>query len=108
MKHTRFTIYINTDTVDIDQKCVGLNVYLEGVPADIKDHIHKNRGLHIQVRHNRDPQTFTQACDVAKLIAAAPEMLQALKTVVSKSTAPLLFGALVIAEKAITQAEGDK
>ena len=70
----------NTDSVDIDSRCVGLDPRRSTIPSDVAEHIHANRGLHIQIRHNQDAQTFAQANDLAKLIAAAPEMLEALES----------------------------
>lgn len=69
----------NTDSVDIDQKCIGLSPRRSSIPSDVAEHIHRDRGLHIQIRHNGDRQAFTQANDLSRLIAAAPEMLAALK-----------------------------
>ncbi len=76
-KHTpgpAWKIANNTDTVDIAQGCIGLDPFRGSIPRDVWDHIRTNRGLHIQIRHNKDAQTFSQANDLARLIAAAPEM----------------------------------
>lgn len=82
-----FKITSNTDAVDIDHQCVGLCATRDTFPPDVRDHIHSNRGLHVQIRHNKDPQTFAQACELSKLFGAAPEMLMALKNIVA--SAPL-------------------
>lgn len=76
---TKWKINHNTDSIDIDQKCIGLSPRRESIPSDVAEHIHSNRGLHIQIRHNEDAQTFAQANDLAKLIHAAPYMLEALE-----------------------------
>lgn len=88
-KHTKGTWNIsnNTDSTDIDQQCIGLDATRTTFPKDVAEHIHQNRGLHVQIRHNRDRQTFSQANELARLIAAAPEMLQILNNIVS--SAPL-------------------
>lgn len=51
----------NTDTVDIDAKCIGVHSW-NGLD---------NRGLGIQIRHNKDPQLFKLANQMAKIIAEA-------------------------------------
>lgn len=83
MKNSNIKITENTDAVDIDQKCLGLNATRESFPRDIRDHIHKNRGLKIQIRHNGDAQTHGQANYVSRLISAAPELLKELKHLVN-------------------------
>lgn len=75
MSNSNWKIMKNTDSVDIDQKCLGLSPRRDSIPQDVADYIHKNRGLHIQIRHNGDPQTFAQANDLLNLISAAPELL---------------------------------
>ena len=69
----------NTDNVDIDAKCIGLSPRRDTIPQDVWDHIATNRGLHVQIRHNKDPQAFGQANELARLIATAPDLLQGLK-----------------------------
>lgn len=66
-----FIITQNTDSVDIQQKCLGLDATRSGFPRDVADHIHTNRGLHIQIRHNGDKQTFAQSVEIANLLASA-------------------------------------
>lgn len=80
-KHTpgSWKILKNTDSVDVDSKCLGLSPRRESIPQDVWGHIASNRGLHIQVRHNKDPQAFAQAEELSSLIAAAPELLEALR-----------------------------
>jgi hypothetical protein len=70
-------ITTNTDSIDIAAKSIGLNVDRDSWPRDVAEYLHRDRGLHIQIRHNKDPQIFAQANAVAALIAAAPEMLDA-------------------------------
>lgn len=76
-KHSpgRIRIQKNTDTVDIEHKCLGLDIWIEG---DSLNMLNSNRGLHTQIRHNGKKEVFDEACRVAQLIAAAPEMLEAL------------------------------
>ena len=81
---TGWKITNETDSVDIDQKCLGISPWRPSIPSDVSDHIHKNRGLHIQIRHNGDKQTFAQANDRARLITSAPELLESLKELVSE------------------------
>lgn len=68
----------NTDSIDIEQQCLGLDATRDSFPKDIRNHIHRNRGLHIQIRHNKDAQAFAQAADFANLIAAAPDLYEQL------------------------------
>jgi hypothetical protein len=72
-KHV-YKIYPNTDAVDIDSKCLGLSVILEN-----DSEVPNNRGLHVQIRHNRDRETFEIASHMSKLFASAPELLEALE-----------------------------
>lgn len=50
----------NTDTVDIDAKCLGVTTLG-----------YENRGLHIQIRHNGDKRLFEAACKIANVIEKA-------------------------------------
>lgn len=77
-----FKITPNTDSVDIRDKCLGLSPRRGTIPNDVADHIHRDRGLHIQIRHNGDAQVFAQANELSCLIAAAPELLEALTVLV--------------------------
>lgn len=81
---SQWKINRNTDFVDIQQKCVGLSPRRNSIPVDVADHIHRDRGLHIQIKHNGDAQTFAHAYDLATLISAAPEMLQALEQMLER------------------------
>lgn len=95
----------NTDSVDIDAKCIGLDVQYGKVTE-----LHTNRGLHIQIRHNRDQATFEEANRVARLIALCPEMLEALREI-AKLLGPLdvnlpVTKAYSIATATIARAEG--
>ena len=116
MKLAQIKITKNTDSTDIDQKCIGLDASRAFIPADVRSHVHKNRGLHIQIRHNGDKQTFARASAVCDLIAAAPEMLEALEAVRDEllsmdvtlkhgCTHPLV-GLLLLTEQAIRRAKG--
>lgn len=100
MKHTKepFKLINNTDTVDIDQKSIGIDVSYPELSS-----LHKDRGLHIQIRHNKDKATFNEANRVAKLITAAPELLEALKQIELAQDA---FTMSEIAKQAIAKAEG--
>jgi hypothetical protein len=79
MKQLKFRIQPNTDTVDIDAKCLGLSTW---VPGDSTNELNSNRGLHIQIRHNRDKATFEAANQLSRLISMAPTMLSGLKLAV--------------------------
>ena len=70
-----FKLITNTDNVDIDAKCVGVSAWVSG---DSVSALNSNRGLHIQIRHNRDKATYLAANELAQLIAAAPEMRKGL------------------------------
>ena len=77
MTHT-FKLQKNTDGVDIDQKCLGISAWVIG---DSTNELNTNRGLHIQVRHNRDKDTFKAASELVNLLACAPEMFELLTTI---------------------------
>lgn len=68
-------IHQNTDTVDIDQKCLGLTTNIMGPERD-------NRGLSIQIRHNRHPVAFRKANEISRLISTAPDLLSSLESVI--------------------------
>jgi len=55
---TKFSL--NTDTVDIDAKCVGVSTF-----------DYANRGLKIQIRHNREAVLFEAANRMAEIISQA-------------------------------------
>lgn len=82
-KHTKGRIRIskNTDGTDIDQECIGLDSWIEG---DSTNKLNSNRGLHIQIRHNQDDDTFEASNRIAHLIAAAPDMFDALETLLAE------------------------
>jgi hypothetical protein len=92
----------NTDATDIDQKCIGLNVSRTDAP--VSSHVYNDRGLHIQIRHNRNALTFDLSNDLARLIAAAPEMLEALEMAVKTLTD---LEILIKVSNAITKARGE-
>ena len=75
-KSIQFKIQCNTDTVDIDNKCLGLSAW---VPGDSVNLLNTNRGLHIQIRHNGDESTYEAAIQLSRLLSAAPEMLALLE-----------------------------
>jgi hypothetical protein len=64
-----FKISPNTDTVDIDAQCIGASV-LYGKTTEL----HNKRGLHIQIRHNRDKKTFEEANRILRFICSGSEM----------------------------------
>jgi hypothetical protein len=76
---TQWIITNNTDGIDMEQMCLGLDPKRPSIPNDVAEYIHSNRGLHIQIRHNKDAQTFAQANDLASLICNAPIVLAALE-----------------------------
>ncbi len=65
----------NTDGIDIDDNSLGLCCRFE----KLQDDLHRARGLHIQIKHNQDKKQFEMACQIEKLISAAPEMLKDLE-----------------------------
>ena len=67
----------NTDAVDIDQKCIGLDCWIEGDSVNL---LNSNRGLHVQIRHNSNKEVFEHSNKIARLFAAAPELLRTLET----------------------------
>lgn len=60
----------NTDTVDIDQKCLGISPIHSG-PETV------NRGLHIQIRHNANRKTYEKAIEIQRQIVASSELYEA-------------------------------
>lgn len=81
----KFRIQPNTDSVDINSKCLGVDVW---VPGDSLSLLNMNRGLHIQIRHNGDKNTFEVANELSRLICNAPQMLQILQGILQ--SAPLV------------------
>lgn len=63
----------NTDSLDIVQKCIGLDTNIHGTDS-------VNRGLHIQIRHNGQRQTFRKANEIGKLFCASPELYACVKS----------------------------
>lgn len=51
----------NTDTIDIDAKSLGVS----------NDARLDNRGLHIQIRHNKDKAQFALAVEISNVIVDA-------------------------------------
>ena len=74
----------NTDSVDIDQKCSGVDCWVNGDSLSL---LNTNRVLHIQIRHNKDKKTFECANKIANLISAAPDLLQALNEITRELSA---------------------
>jgi hypothetical protein len=68
-------IQANTDNRDIEAQSLGLDCWIVG---DSVNTLNANRGLHIQIRHNGNPEVFEVANRVSRLIARAPEMLELL------------------------------
>lgn len=69
-------IYSNTDNIDINEKCIGLDV-------SITDDRTKNRGLHIQIRHSGDKNTYDFANElqthIVKCVNMHDELVEALE-----------------------------
>ena len=63
----KIRIQANTDTVDIESKCLGLSAWIEGDSVKL---LNTNRGLHTQIRHNGDKATFEAANRVSARIVA--------------------------------------
>ena len=81
----KLSIQKNTDATDIDAACIGLDIDFASRATDTLELFRRvttreNRGLHLQIRHNRNPLGFEAACHAADLIAAAPDMLDALES----------------------------
>ena len=76
----KFRLQANTDTIDIESKCLGISAWVDG---DSLNSLNVNRGLHIQIRHNKNEEVFKAANELAHLLSAAPEMYIALKQVIS-------------------------
>lgn len=74
-----FRIQENTDNVDIDQKCLGLSVW---VPGDSVNLLNDNRGLHVQIRHNQNKETFEAANQLSKLLKHSPDLLRLARLVI--------------------------
>lgn len=70
----KYKIYKNTDSLDIQQKCIGLSIHSERDPE-----LNTDRGLHVQIRHNENVFAFKAASEIAALFAASPRLLEALK-----------------------------
>jgi hypothetical protein len=67
MTKTKFKLQANTDTVDTDNKCLGISAWLDG---DSLNSFNVNRGLHIQIRHNGDEAIFEVAIELQSRIVA--------------------------------------
>lgn len=72
----------NTDSVDIDAKSLGVSAWQIDDSSSL---LNSKRGLHIQIRHNKDANTFKAASEIQSLIVAAPEMLEALEMVLAET-----------------------
>lgn len=57
--------YKNTDSLDIQQKCLGISVFSK------TEGVNNSRGLHIQIRHNGDKATYKQAIEIQNIIEKA-------------------------------------
>lgn len=75
-KHTPIKLTSNTDSIDIDQKSLGLDV----TPNDYSD----NRGLHIQIRHNGTKGTFNAAVHLKDHIVKAVNLHEELIAALTK------------------------
>lgn len=64
-------LYVNTDTVDIQNRQIGVHVS-NGLDS---------RELCIGVNHNGTKESVTRATKLARLISAAPELLEALESI---------------------------
>lgn len=102
----KLTISNNTDAVDIRQDSLGMDVGF-GSPSPL----HKNRGLHIQIKHNKDRETFNKAVEVTNLFSAAPDLLVALEKLImqidDKNLQDKFAMSLSYAEVAIRKAKGE-
>jgi len=91
----------NTDTVDIDDNSIGLDVRRLDTPNST--HIYDDRGLHIQIKHNKNALTYDFSNHLADLIVAAPDLLEALEIIVDECT-DLSFEHLCLAKNALRKA----
>ncbi len=71
--HMTFKMRYNTDSVDINALSLGIDA------ASLESDLSRNRGLHIQVKHNGDSPTFKAATALQDLLVAAPDMLSTLR-----------------------------
>jgi hypothetical protein len=83
-----------------------------GVNHDLS--VYYNRGLHIQIRHNQHEDTFIEANRIARLISAAPELLEALEKLANdfyalsgQAIQPRFEQSMVNAMAAIRKAKGE-
>lgn len=67
LKIADLRLYMNTDTVDIGLKQIGVHT----------NQMRPNRGLCIGIRHNGGSQNFRDANTIAQLITASPELFLA-------------------------------
>ena len=106
-KTVKFNIVNNTDSRDIDEKSLGLSV--DTSMERVGNSIYNDRGLHVQIRHNKNKKTFERACQLAKLIAAAPAMFEALESVFKTMdlTRDSQFETFELIRNAIKAANGD-
>lgn len=75
MNHS-FRLQKNTDSVDIENNCIGVSAWVVG---DSTSKLNTNRGLHIQIRHNKNKDQFEVASQLSNLISVAPEMFEELE-----------------------------
>ena len=94
--------FTNTDTVDIDNKQIGIH-YSKTI----------NREFCAGVNHVGTKESVVKATEIARIFCAAPELLIALRRLVSEieenpTTRDRLCKALSLADLAIAKAEGKK
>ena len=79
MRRVPWDLAPNTDTVDIRDKSLGIDSFCEDWNLSEQEAIMRDRGLHVQIRHNGDRLQLYQAIRLQKFICLAPKMLDALE-----------------------------
>jgi hypothetical protein len=92
-KNMKFKIQQNTDNLDITQKSLGLDAWVEGDSLNL---LNTNRGLHIQIRHGGNKNVFEAANKLSQLLSMAPEMLEFIKDVVEEQESQEEYGDMTI------------
>lgn len=100
LKIADLRLYMNTDTVDIGLKQIGIHTN-QGRP---------NRGLCIGIRHNGGSQDFRDANTIARLLVTAPEMYKYIENAIEWAESGKVPDQLAInsMKYLLAQARGEK